>query len=667
VGDMLVILVSICVFAGIGKVYFENGLGRYYTMSVTHWCECCKSVFTATLVVGCSLLEIFAFEILGYLSSSVRLLSWEYMLIAMCVCLNLVIPVAMSYTTASFITCRLSVQAFIVWVGLCSTQVGIWLVGHYMPLRTEEQEHHKYFVASLLHWSLQENIIRLSAIGTCVAALLSGFAAVSFPLDLYLMSKYAAEVSPQDLSEGEQRLMETLVMVESRKERLHNCTSIVESNGHPSGIIYDDRGGSLRHTHTSRRYEDPLHIGRKKDIANTEIPLLEQICEDLRNDVSVLRRFQEQSVRDQTILGRVEKVSGLALTLWGIFRVCLGVFRVLLRVAFVTGGGIVLYRAHHISHRNDHINASFPTFVSRAHSFEHAAISTAPVYIPQETTSGMQTLRDGSRVLHQDAFIETPNIIPASRGMEAAATAYLLSWVPLVYVATVAVLVVMQVRGFLQSVQQLAKLGFIFSGTEVYSLILAFITGCYFLACLLLLRVTSKQIIESLPVVVPNTYGDNELHNVTESEPSVYKHQEMLLSYSLREGSIAINRAFGQNINYDFFFWLFDACFVTSTMFFSAYLWVDFHQKKKSIYSFMKNSKLVSKRSYDRLPTLSSRSSPLISGRHSYTSANVGLGYMYRQCYQFLSGTCDIILRRIFPPHRSEALTYEERENFHIV
>lgn len=85
---------------------------------------------------------------------------------------------------------------------------------------------------------------------------------------------------------------------------------------------------------------------------------------------------------------------------------------------------------------------------------------------------------------------------------------------------------------------------------DVYSLILAHITGCYFLACLLLLRVTSRQIVTLIPSVYRPSgpaYGNTTL----DAGGGVSD----VLAYSLQEGTQTILRAFGEDINYDFLYW----------------------------------------------------------------------------------------------------------------
>jgi hypothetical protein len=68
--------VSWLIFAIIGRVFFENGLGKYHSTHSKRWATLCKSLFLLTFVTCCTLLELVTFEILDLLHPALRLFSW---------------------------------------------------------------------------------------------------------------------------------------------------------------------------------------------------------------------------------------------------------------------------------------------------------------------------------------------------------------------------------------------------------------------------------------------------------------------------------------------------------------------------------------------------------------------------------------------------------------
>jgi len=106
------------------------------------------------------------------------------------------------------------------------------------------------------------------------------------------------------------------------------------------------------------------------------------------------------------------------------------------------------------------------------------------------------------------------------------------AWSPLFSCCLMSVMALMQVRAFLGTMQQLARLGFLSTSTEHYALVLAFLAGNYFVASVVLLRTQ-----------VPLRF---------------------------RRG---ITVALGDDFQFEFFFWLFDFLFVFSSLFSAIYLW----------------------------------------------------------------------------------------------
>lgn len=121
-------------------------------------------------------------------------------------------------------------------------------------------------------------------------------------------------------------------------------------------------------------------------------------------------------------------------------------------------------------------------------------------------------------------------------------------WSPLLSLCLVVVLFLMQIRGFFVVTTQLAKLGFISTSTELYALLLAQIAGTYFVAGVVLLRA------------------------------------ELPLRY--RKG---ITAALGEDLPLNFYFWLFDAVFIVSSILSTILLVNEYYSKLNTYVSF--NSK----------------------------------------------------------------------------
>jgi len=99
----------------------------------------------------------------------------------------------------------------------------------------------------------------------------------------------------------------------------------------------------------------------------------------------------------------------------------------------------------------------------------------------------------------------------------------------------------MQIRAFLGTMQQLARLGFLSTNTELYALVLAHLAGNYFVASVVLLRT------------------------------------QLPLRY--RRG---ITIALGEDFQFDYFYWLFDFIFVFS-FFISIFFLARVGESRRSI------------------------------------------------------------------------------------
>eukprot|EP01038_Epipyxis_sp_PR26KG_P004949 gene4949-6922_t len=84
---------------------------------------------------------------------------------------------------------------------------------------------------------------------------------------------------------------------------------------------------------------------------------------------------------------------------------------------------------------------------------------------------------------------------------------------PFISFIFILILAMLHIRGFVITTQNLAKIGFVITSTELFALVLAYLTGTYFIACVLLLR-------NQLPVRYRNTLKTNSIFDWMENSVS---------------------------------------------------------------------------------------------------------------------------------------------------
>jgi len=507
-----------------GKWFFETCLGQFHAATASRelaWL--CKLIFLATFVTACNLLLLLAFEILDLLHPTLRQLAWTLSLSTLCVLLNLLIPVVFATSVASTVLGIRKTKAFfsgVAWVIIFQlTTWSSWsILSQFLNLVPMRVSFLSFLFRQIFLVDLQTSVAHIALSGTATAAIIAGFSTVSFPLEQIMVLR---GVDFSLLRLRERKLAETCALISELKRRSlrQSCryrdnggtakplhiesflvpqlinfwtwtTTLIWSRAHNLPVGHDRNYFNMQmtkfHNPESKTTRDTFHteslvssakntITKDFDIYAllAEVAALEKMSESIYLDIVNLSELQAQSEFTRTPMGRIVRFLGHALSIIAILRLIVGLWHV---AGFVLGD-----------------------------SFE--GVSSQP-----------------------DLIVSALSLIVVYMRVQIDAV----SWSPLLNFCLVSVLAVIQVRGFLGTTQQLARLGFLSTSTEHYALALAFLAGNYFIASVVLLRT------------------------------------QLPLRY--RRG---ITIALGDDFQFEFFFWLFDSLFVFSSLFSALFLWLE--------------------------------------------------------------------------------------------
>jgi golgi pH regulator len=222
--DSCIVFLSELVFFIGGWIFFMKELFKNY--EVHH-----KIVifgFSSTFSLSCIMFELIIFEILDILSPESRLFHWKLGIYSILFLLVVALPFQISY----FIVRTKVVQPIRVIFGMSFV---IWLLMIYLFWKIGDP----FPILSTKHGilSIEQCISRVGVIGVTVMACLSGFGAVNCPYTY--MSYFVKNVTEQDVSQIEKRIIQTYDMILFKKKRvaisereLHNkMNSMTEQTG----------------------------------------------------------------------------------------------------------------------------------------------------------------------------------------------------------------------------------------------------------------------------------------------------------------------------------------------------------------------------------------------------------------------------------------------------
>lgn len=448
----VVFSVSWVAFFVTGKVFFEYGLGfGHHSSGNKLWGVTCKLLFLTTFVIACTLLELLSLEILDVMHAQLRELAWTVTLGVLCLLLNLLIPAS--------IVISIGLQMGLTWVQISLYalnlvvlfQTGVWALGEVLPLSVIGRHPSLLQYFSSLPFSVPQSVAHLTVIGSATAAVISGFATVSFPLQQLMMFRG----SHSDVLRNREDALKTMTIAICREKkqlllkRRRSSADSPSSSAVPASKPPSSRltlGALLSSIPALSALEDLASrqlypsLKRKTSISRIEPPeeassvsAQERRAEDLFFEVVHLRELLSMSADSQTLWGRLLHIAGYLFSAVGIFRVYTGLQHLVVR--FLGEGdlnGVAL-------HEGEDVDAV--TFVSN--------------FLTAHTT------------LRVDEFF----------------------WPPALTFLMVGALSLMQVRVFMSTVQDLARFGLLSTNTDVYALLLSHFAGVYFVACVVLLRI----------------------------------------------------------------------------------------------------------------------------------------------------------------------------------
>lgn len=389
----------------------------------------------------------------------------------------------------------------------------LWILLISLPISTRSQSRIN-LVDFIFQTTINHSISMLAVIGISIAAIISGFASVHFPLEqLMLVKGIDKEIVDARLASFKQLCRgivnrQKMLVYERRASRdgitdslssdfqsrhflsLRNTDDLLDSNQQPefyfrscfsklyvlfTRVLLRWKLVAARKKHSdiesdtseqpelskseystsmcfkfldpdsldsdSSRADDVSFIKRNKTLIQ-EIMYLENLASESFLEIVYMKEITEQMVYSKTMIGKVMLIGGYVLSIYGILRFFFG------------------------------FSAVF------SYAYTSFAIGSNPIL-------GAGT--HGRLAVAQKADMATVllNVIVSTTPLRVDVA----FWTPVLSFILIAALAYLQIRGFIDTIQQFAKLGLSSSSSEIYALVLAHAAGCYFMACVVLLRV----------------------------------------------------------------------------------------------------------------------------------------------------------------------------------
>ena len=289
----------------------------------------------------------------------------------------------------------------------------------------------------------------LCAVGLMISSMMNGFGSVSMPYSC-LAGLYLKPVGPETISKLESELKSVMDAL-GKKRSIFRETTVAIKQGTPT-----NKGFSM-----TKRFGSFGDIGdeliTRKQILQTEIQFLEGLCRDTREDIEELRYSQMMAAKSRTTVGKIKSYVGL-------------IFSVLLLIRLLSAG-MSIWRSY--------------TQDTDKHKVPQGDIITTILFF-----------LTGHNILSQKDYTMTSQIVSLGLTM---------------------ILSVTQVRTFLRTVSainrrlhrfyekfycvtpcsnkksldvvdELSMYGGTTGSANVHSELIAGLTGCYFLSCIVLIK-----------------------------------------------------------------------------------------------------------------------------------------------------------------------------------
>ena len=528
-------------FYWIGKMYFEKYLGVYHATSAKHWSTLCKLIFLLTFVAACNLLELMVFEILNLLPPALRRLAWSSTFSILCVLLNNIIPFVGAATMGRTLGLRRSLYIMLGIGCVVFMQIWFWIVGEtFITDSSESWKDHSSPSVIVFLWNqvlltdVQHSIALIAMMGTGVAAVVAGFTTVSFPLE-QLMIVRGVNFS---ILRAKERFHVDLLRAIARKkrERLKKRHLGAMVSSIPNAISHGSLGGASADKSSTRenghRYREIFH-----ELSNQGGNIQSRFCKAFINlwrplDVALMGVLREQvdDTRYRKERRKSKFRSSLAPEFWSI-----------------EADNERMYNLVSLSLYDDKVDVfnleqrAQETFLDitsmhelqRQIKFSKTAAGKM-LWMFGLWMSLIAILRLVQGILNVGGYLwfrGYQDLIEEEQSdfdymlvlLESALKIHLYNWSLILHCVFVGALGLMQIRAFLGTMGQLARRGILSTNTELYALLLAYLSGFYFIASIVLLR--------------------------------------MQLPLHYRKGVTVALGPFG----FDFFAWIFDCIFVIST------------------------------------------------------------------------------------------------------
>jgi The Golgi pH Regulator (GPHR) Family N-terminal len=212
--DVLLLAVLLAAFYKLAWVLLQEGIFPHTTLQASAQAFGARGrnalsliaagrLFCFTLSLSLGTLLLLVFEVTDWLNAESRALAWRALLSLMLINLHLVLPAAASYASLS----RAGLPRIIAAAGAAATLALLLTVLRTLCAPLE---------AGTSFFSIKAGVRRVGMAGIACLALLSGFGAVSFPLQ-QLQALRSATVTHAQLAAAQSKLRQTLALIGSRK------------------------------------------------------------------------------------------------------------------------------------------------------------------------------------------------------------------------------------------------------------------------------------------------------------------------------------------------------------------------------------------------------------------------------------------------------------------
>jgi hypothetical protein len=226
--QILLFIISWICFYVVGLFFLDYGIGQYHSSYLKRWVIICKALFLSTFIIACTLLELLTFEILDVIDPLIRQFIWTASFTLLCIILNVLIPgvltatICVHFEVPHIMTGIISVSSLLIFRSMTA------FLRVFLPLdETKLVESNERFhsgpappastVTDLFGFNFQISISLIAIVGTVIAAVIAGFATVSFPIE-QLVTPFS--INDETLKERQVFLLSVVQTVVKKKKSL---------------------------------------------------------------------------------------------------------------------------------------------------------------------------------------------------------------------------------------------------------------------------------------------------------------------------------------------------------------------------------------------------------------------------------------------------------------